>query len=167
MDRAEDLDSGLATARPFDERGDEEGEEAGRLGEGDVTHGFDEAALYWHTVVLFGMQTRDYGARMQTMTRESWTDERLDDLSGRVSDGFRQVDERFRQVDDRFERVEGEIKDLRGEMTDRFDRVDSRFDQVNARIDGMQQTMLQGVIGLCSVFAAGFGVLGALIVTQL
>jgi len=27
--------------------------------------------------------------------REKWTDERLDDLSDRVTDGFRRVDERF------------------------------------------------------------------------
>jgi hypothetical protein len=103
---------------------------------------------------------------MQTM-RESWADERLDDLNGRVGDGFRQVDARF-------QRVEGEIRGLRGEMNDRFDRVDDRFkgiddrlDRVGDRIDAMQRTMLQGVIGLCGVFVTGFVALGGLIVTQL
>ncbi|HEX3733996.1 MAG TPA: hypothetical protein VHU86_02460 [Solirubrobacterales bacterium] len=51
---------------------------------------------------------------MQTM-RESWTDERLDDLSSRMSDGFRRVDE--------------DIRSLRGE--------------VNARFDSLQRTMIQ------------------------
>jgi hypothetical protein len=31
---------------------------------------------------------------METV-REKWTDERLDDLNDRVTDGFRRVDERF------------------------------------------------------------------------
>jgi hypothetical protein len=31
---------------------------------------------------------------METM-RQSWTDERLDDLNARVSDGFRRIDERI------------------------------------------------------------------------
>ena len=35
---------------------------------------------------------------MQTM-REKWTDERLDDLSERVTDGFRRVDERFMHLE--------------------------------------------------------------------
>jgi hypothetical protein len=181
VDRPEDLDAGLAAAGPFDEAGDEEGEEAGRLGEGDVTHGFDEPALYWHVHVLFRMQTGGYGARMQTMARESWTDERLDDLNGRVGDGFRRVDERFdrvderfkhvderfRQVDERFRHVDERFDRLETRTDERFDRVESRLDHLGTRVDGMQRTMLQGVIALCGVFAAGFGVLGGLIITQL
>jgi hypothetical protein len=56
----------------------------------------------------------NYGAKMNAM-RETWTDERLDDLNGRVSDGFRRVDE--------------DIRGLRGEM--------------NARFDALQRTMIQ------------------------
>jgi hypothetical protein len=82
---------------------------------------------------------------MQTM-RESWTDERLDDLNDRVSEGFRQVDARF-------ERVEGEIKDLRKEM--------------NARFDSMRRSMMQAVIALSVGMLAGFGGLAGLIATQL
>jgi hypothetical protein len=81
---------------------------------------------------------------MQTM-RESWTDERLDDLNGRVSDGFRRVDTRF-------ERVEGEIKDLRRETNGRFDRMESR-------LDGIQRTIALGAITLSGSFIAGFAVL--------
>lgn len=90
------------------------------------------------------MQTEPYGAKMQTM-RESWTDERLDDLNDRVSDGFRRADARF-------ERVEGEIKDLRGEMNGRFDRMESR-------LDGVQRTIAIGAITLSGSFVAGFVVL--------
>jgi chromosome segregation ATPase len=89
---------------------------------------------------------------MQTM-RESWTDERLDDLNERVSDGFQQVDKRFEQIDKRFERVEDEIKDLRKEM--------------NARFDSMQRSMMQAVVALSVGMLAGFGGLAGLIATQL
>jgi hypothetical protein len=33
--------------------------------------------------------------------RQSWTDERLDDLNRRVDGGFRRVDERFGQIESR------------------------------------------------------------------
>lgn len=76
------------------------------------------------------MQTKPYGATMPTM-RESWTDERLDDLNERVSDGFRRVDRRF-------------------------DRVDRRFDKMDERFDAMQRTMV-GSAGL--VIAALIGLI--------
>ena len=49
--------------------------------------------------------------------RETWTDERLDDLSNRVDRGFG--------------RVEREFTVLRGDVDQRFDQVDKRFDQVD------------------------------------
>lgn len=79
---------------------------------------------------------------MELMTRESWTDERLDDLNDRVSDGFR-------RVDDRFGRVESEIKDLRNEMNDRFERVESRLDSI-------QRLIAFGAIAMSGSFLAGF-----------
>jgi len=90
---------------------------------------------------------------METMTRESWTDERLDDLNERISMGFAQVDKRFEKVDRRFERVEDEIKDLRREM--------------NARFDSMQRSMMQAVVVLSVGMLAGFGGFAGLIATQL
>ncbi len=70
------------------------------------------------------LQTEPYAAKMQTM-RENWTDERLDDLNERVSDGF--------------QRVEGQVRDLRGEMNTRFDKfageVNARFDKFAGEVD--------------------------------
>ena len=99
---------------------------------------------------------------MQTM-RESWTDERLDDLNGRVGDGFRQVDDQFRQMDQRFEqvdqrfeqvdqrfnRVEDQVKDLRGEVNSHLVRIDGRLDSI-------QRMIAFGAITLSSSFVAGF-----------
>jgi hypothetical protein len=104
---------------------------------------------------------------MQTMARESWTDERLDDLTKHMDRGFDRVDARF-------ERVEGSIHELRAEMDRRFDKVDARFDQVDARserldarLDSIQRTMALGAIAMSGAFLAGFGGIAALIATQL
>jgi hypothetical protein len=35
--------------------------------------------------------------------RQSWTDERLDDLNRRVDDGFRRIDDRFGGIDARLD----------------------------------------------------------------
>jgi tetrahydromethanopterin S-methyltransferase subunit G len=69
--------------------------------------------------------------------RESWTDERLDDLNKKVDDGFQRVDQRFIQIDQRFA------------------QVDQRFVQMDQRIDNVQRTMWQGfawVVGLQITF---------------
>ena len=64
---------------------------------------------------------------METMTRENWTDARLDDLSHRVDRGF--------------EKVDRDIRDLRVEMKGGFDRIDARF-------DGMQRTLFLAAAGI-------------------
>jgi hypothetical protein len=58
--------------------------------------------------------------------RESWTDERLDDLSNRVDRGF--------------DRVGADIRTLRSEMKAGFDRMEERFDE---RFDGLHRLLLQ------------------------
>ena len=52
---------------------------------------------------------------MQTM-RESWTDERLDDLKESLELRFDFVDQRFDFVDQRFDRLESDIRELRKTM---------------------------------------------------
>jgi chromosome segregation ATPase len=55
--------------------------------------------------------------------RQSWTDERLDDLNHRVDQRFDEVDKRFDKVDRRFDRMEGDIREFRTEMNERFDSL--------------------------------------------
>lgn len=71
--------------------------------------------------------------------REAWTDERLDDLNGKVDDLARRTDEGLR--------------DLRVEMAMRF--------------DGLQRAMIHGVIALSAATLTGFGGLAALLATQI
>jgi len=90
--------------------------------------------------------------------REAWTDERLDDLNGRMDKGFDRVDTDIRelrsQMDARFERVDADLRELRSEMRSGFDRVDSNFDRVDARFDALQRTLIIGCIGFAASLAA-------------
>jgi hypothetical protein len=72
--------------------------------------------------------------------REKWTDERLDDLNDRVSEGFRRIDDEFRA--------------LRGEMNARFDAMDAKF-------DAMHKLMIQLFAGMIGTFLTATAVLVA------
>ncbi len=79
--------------------------------------------------------------------REKWTDERLDDLSDRVSGGFARID--------------GELRVMRGEMNSRFESMEERFD---ARFDALHKLLLRAVGGTIAVFVTTGA---ALVATQL
>jgi hypothetical protein len=71
--------------------------------------------------------------------RESWTDDRLDDLNGKV-DALRL------EMRTEFKAIRGEMKEefvaVRGEMRDGFDKVDARFLEMDARLIGIYRTMV-------------------------
>jgi tetrahydromethanopterin S-methyltransferase subunit G len=83
------------------------------------------------------MQTKHYATLMAVMARESWSDERLDDLKGRMDERFDDVDRRFDDVDRRF-----------AEVDKRFDQVDKRFDRVEADIRELRGIMIGGFVAL-------------------
>ena len=75
-----------------------------------------------------------------------WNDDRLDELNGRVKEGFTKVDERFirledemkdgfAKVDERFIRLEGEMKEGFAKVDERFAKVDERFAKVDERFE--------------------------------
>jgi hypothetical protein len=76
------------------------------------------------------------------VTAPEWTEGRLEDLNVRVDRGFDKVDERF-------------------------EKVDLHLERIDARLDGIQKTMVQAVIGICTAILACFGGMIALIATQL
>jgi predicted nuclease with TOPRIM domain len=93
--------------------------------------------------------------------RQSWTDDRMDDLSRRMDERFDHVDERFRQVDERFRQVDERFR----RVDERFDKVDRRFDRVeddikslgvemNMRFDSLQRMLFLGMCGLLGAVAA-------------
>ena len=68
---------------------------------------------------------------METM-RSTWTDERFDDLAGRMDRGF--------------DRVDTAIHALRAEMNTRFERVDGRLDSMQRTMFGMLATIVVGFL---------------------
>ena len=87
---------------------------------------------------------------MHVMARETWTDERLDELAKRMDEGFGEV--------------KGEIHQLREESTSlrkEMGEVREGLGEVNAKIDGLTRTMQIGfwlmgsfLVGLMGMFAA-------------
>ena len=81
--------------------------------------------------------------------REKWTDERLDDMNGRISDGFNRLDHELRDVRAEIRAlrsdVGAEFGSVRAEMSSRFDATQQLILRVSA---GMFGTMVVGFIGL-------------------
>jgi hypothetical protein len=97
---------------------------------------------------------------METV-RESWTDERLEDLKGSVSDLGRRMDSGF--AESRVE-LRHEAALIRREMKEEFQAVNARFESVDARFDALQRTIIQIGGGMAAAFCAA---LIGLIATQL
>jgi hypothetical protein len=87
------------------------------------------------------LQTKSYARIMAVMMspREKWTDERLDDLSAKVDQGF---------------------SETKAEIRSGFDRMDARLDRMDARLDRMQNSL----VGAAAVIIAA---LLGVIATQL
>jgi hypothetical protein len=100
------------------------------------------------------------------LMRESWTDERLDDLNAKVDQGFARIDTAFHS-----QRVETrtEFAALRGEMQrgfesgyERIERIDDRFERlierIDARFDALHRLLVQFCVllltALIGLFAA-------------
>jgi hypothetical protein len=72
------------------------------------------------------------------LARESWTDDRLDDLARRMDAGFRRVDD--------------DIRELRGEMNGRFDSIDRRFDSLHRAMLLFSGSLVVSLFGLLATF---------------
>jgi hypothetical protein len=81
--------------------------------------------------------------------REKWTDERLDDMNGRISEGFDRLDHELRDVRAEIRALRSDVGtefgSVRTEMSSRFDAIQQLILRVSA---GMFGTMVIGFIGL-------------------
>jgi hypothetical protein len=100
--------------------------------------------------------------------RESWTDERLDDLKDDVGNLARRVDAGFAEGRAELRHEAGSIRD---EMKEEFRAVNARFDAMQGRFDAMQggfnalqRTIIQIGGGMAAAFCAA---LIGLIATQI
>jgi tetrahydromethanopterin S-methyltransferase subunit G len=100
--------------------------------------------------------------------RQSWTDERLDDLNQRMDNGFARVDADIRalnvKLDDRFDRLSERFDDRFDRMNERFDE---RFDGLNAKFDAMQRTMLQVGGAMIAALVGALATVVGLLISQL
>jgi len=73
---------------------------------------------------------------METPMTE-WNNDRLDELNGRMKEGFTEVDKRLEKIDGRFDRIEGEMKEgfEKGDrgMKEGFARVEKQFARADDR----------------------------------
>src|SRR5690349_4954627 len=65
---------------------------------------------------------------------DSWNDERLDEMSRRMDDGFKEMREGFARMVTR-----DEMKELIASINTRFDGVVKRFDGADKRFDGVDK----------------------------
>jgi archaellum component FlaC len=75
--------------------------------------------------------------------RENWSDERLDDLSGKVDQGFANV--------------KAEIGDVKAEVREGFERMEARFERIDARfekVDDRFHALNRMALGACAVIIA-------------
>jgi chromosome segregation ATPase len=87
-----------------------------------------------------------------------WNDDRLDELNGRMKEGFADVDKRFEQVDKRFEQVDEHFVRLEGEMKEGFEHTDQRmeagFERINDRLDRLYYVFIVTLAGLAGTLLA-------------
>ena len=89
--------------------------------------------------------------------RATWTDERLDDLSRRVDDGFKRIDARFdafdARLDVRFDALDARF-DARLDSSDA--RTNKRLEGIDHRFDSLQRTILPLGGGMIATMVVGF-----------
>lgn len=78
------------------------------------------------------------------MPRESWTDERLDDLNKKVEGGFAETKAEMRQG---FARVDAQISELGRETNECLNSIDARFDAVNRNMIAGFFVVIAAIIG--------------------
>jgi predicted nuclease with TOPRIM domain len=87
--------------------------------------------------------------------RETWTDERLDDLSAKVDLGFSEVKtemrEGFARMETLFEKVDERFK----EVDRRFEKIDERFEKIEGRFHDLNRTFIgAGAVVIAALLGA-------------
>ncbi|MGN6815206.1 MAG: hypothetical protein ACTHK3_03875 [Solirubrobacterales bacterium] len=88
------------------------------------------------------------------MARETWTDQRLDDLKEHMDENFREVRADIREL-------RGEVSSVKGEIGELREEVGELRGEMNAKFDGLNRTLQIGfgligsvLVGLMALFAA-------------
>jgi hypothetical protein len=108
---------------------------------------------------------------MQTMARETWTDERLDDLAKHMDDGFREVKAEIKLTRAALEAsigstrkgLEGSIEAMRAELKEEIASTRTELSaeikatrvEMTNRFDKLTYTLIAGLIGLLATHYLG------------
>ena len=74
--------------------------------------------------------------------RETWTDERLDDLSAKVDQGFSEIKAEMRDGFARMEALFEKVDERFKEVDRRFEKVDERFEKIEGRFHDLNRTFI-------------------------
>jgi hypothetical protein len=75
------------------------------------------------------------GAMEMERSMTEWNDDRLDELNGRVKDGFASVDQRFIRLEGEMKKGFADVDKRFADVDKRFADVDKRFEQVSTRAE--------------------------------
>jgi len=96
---------------------------------------------------------------MAVMARETWTDERLDDLKEHMDEGFKEVKGEIRAVRAELKSTRVELKEeiaaTRIELKGEIGEVRSGLAHLGNRIDRLSYTIIAGLIGLLATHYLG------------
>ena len=90
------------------------------------------------------------------MARETWTDERLDDLKDHMDTGFREVKGEIHEVKTELKTTRSELKaeisSTRTELKEEIAKLDAKFE---AKFDRLTYTLIAALIGLLATHYLG------------
>lgn len=98
--------------------------------------------------------------------RESWTDQRLDDLSNRVDEGFRELRAEIASVRGEIGSVRGEIASVRGEVSElraELGQVREGLGEIRAEMKGLEKKFDAKFDAMNRTLQIGFGLIGAVL----
>ena len=98
---------------------------------------------------------------MHVMARETWTDERLDDLTKHMDENFQEVRAELRQQREEFAVLRNQISAESTSLQKELAEVKSQGAKTDAKIDGLARAMqiwcwliVSFLVGLMGMFAA-------------
>ena len=86
---------------------------------------------------------------MHVMARETWTDERLDDLTKHMDEGFREVRADLRQQREEFTELRKEVAEIKSQGA----KTDARLDELARAMQIWCWLIASFLVGLMGMFA--------------
>ena len=106
-------------------------------------------------------------AMMEAMMRQTWSDDRLDDLNRKVDTGFAQIEVRSGEVNARFDRIDERLIEVEKGLVRveaRLDSIEEVMAKIGSDLAAFQRTVIQVLGGLTGTVIVGAA---AILATQL